>query len=220
MMRGKQEATLPEPAGLRLTRELLTAFEHFNEQLFDGMLSNDTMVKLQTKAHSDGYYVADEFGEREVDGNSAQHDEIGVNLRGLANRTIEEILGTMVHQMAHMAEFRLHGGASNKSSYHTKVWAQLMKSIGLIPSTTDAPGGPEIGHHVHHYIEPGGKSNRPPRSCSRAASPCRSAISPRSRPAPASRRRNIVVLTQPAILMPGPNPALPTSTGIRAAAPA
>jgi len=35
-------------------------------------------------------------------------------------------------------------------------WAAKMKSIGLVPSSTGAPGGKETGQKVSHYIAQGG----------------------------------------------------------------
>jgi hypothetical protein len=40
--------------------------------------------------------------------------------------------------------------------YHNKEWAQLMCTIGLMPSDTGAPGGKQTGQRVSHYIIEGG----------------------------------------------------------------
>jgi hypothetical protein len=47
-------------------------------------------------------------------------------------------------------------GEPSARGYHNKEWAATMKSIGLQPSSTGAPGGKETGQQITHYIIPGG----------------------------------------------------------------
>src|SRR5207344_2763279 len=47
-------------------------------------------------------------------------------------------------------------GKPSKRGYHNKEWGSMMKSIGLMPSTTGAVGGKQTGFRVSHYIIPDG----------------------------------------------------------------
>jgi hypothetical protein len=60
----------------------------------------------------------------------------------------------MVHLWQH------HCGKPARTGYHNKEWAVMMKAVGLVPSSTGAPGGKETGQHVSHYIEAGGAFDR------------------------------------------------------------
>jgi uncharacterized protein (DUF433 family) len=47
-------------------------------------------------------------------------------------------------------------GKPSRRAYHNHEWAERMKSLGLHPSDTGAPGGKETGERVSHYIIPDG----------------------------------------------------------------
>jgi hypothetical protein len=57
---------------------------------------------------------------------------------------------TVLHEQCHL--WRFENGPPQKRSYHDKLWAAKMKSLGLMPSSTGMPGGREIGSRVSHYI--------------------------------------------------------------------
>jgi hypothetical protein len=57
----------------------------------------------------------------------------------------------MVHLRQH------HFGKVSRPGYHNKEWAQMMKEIGLYPSSTGEVGGKEVGQTVSHYIIKGGR---------------------------------------------------------------
>jgi hypothetical protein len=65
-------------------------------------------------------------------------------------RTDDEILSTLVHEMAHV--WQQEFGHPGRGRYHNREWAALMFSVGLMPSTTGEPGGHMTGDRVSHFI--------------------------------------------------------------------
>jgi predicted SprT family Zn-dependent metalloprotease len=135
------------PAQYRAFQE---AYDFFNERLFAAMLP-DVMVTLQRHAKARGYFSPERFTGRVEKG--AAH-ELAMNPDYFADRTDEQILSTLVHEMAHV--WQQSHGTPPRRSYHDRHWAAKMKEIGLQPSTTGAPGGKETGQKVSHYVVPGG----------------------------------------------------------------
>jgi hypothetical protein len=135
----------------RATYEALSrAYDFFNERLFCGQLPR-CLITMQRKNGTFGYFAGERFGTR---GGEETTDEIALNPRHFAERTTEEILSTLAHEMAHL--WQHHFGTPSRSAYHNREWAAKMKSIGLAPSSTGAPGGKETGQKVSHYIAAGG----------------------------------------------------------------
>lgn len=70
-------------------------------------------------------------------------DEIALNPELLEERSVKETLSTLVHEMVHLEQE--HFGEAPKRAYHNKQWAEWMDRVGLVPSTTAAPGGKRTG---------------------------------------------------------------------------
>ena len=136
--------------GVRPTEEtyeaLQRAYDFFNKELFRSALPQ-CLVTLQREKKSYGYFSADRFrlkrGKRTT-------DEIALNPVHFAERSEEETLSTLVHEMAHV--WQQHFGKPGRGRYHNKEWAAKMKEVGLHPSSTGEPGGKETGDRVSHYI--------------------------------------------------------------------
>jgi len=127
------------------------AFVFFNQKLFEGKLP-ECLITLQRKGKCYGYFRPECFRARQ---GTKQTDEIALNPEGFENRSDEEILSTLVHEMAHLWQ-EYYGEHPLRAGYHNREWAAKMKSIGLIPSADGAPGGKETGQRMSHYIDPGG----------------------------------------------------------------
>lgn len=125
------------------------AYQFFNAQLFAGKLPG-CLITLQRKAKAYGYFAGNRFGS--TDGGSVT-DEIALNPSHFKNRTTEEVLSTLVHEMCHL--WQHHYGKPSRSGYHNREWANKMREIGLIPSDTGQSGGKQTGQSMTHYIEPG-----------------------------------------------------------------
>jgi predicted SprT family Zn-dependent metalloprotease len=134
--------------------DLTSAYDFFNKRLFDGKLPR-CLITMQRKNKSYGYFAGGRFGT--LDGGETA-DEIALNPSHFRERTTEQNLSTLVHEMVHL--WQHHFGKPSRTGYHNKEWAAMMKAVGLIPSDTAAPGGKETGQHVSHYIEAYGAFNR------------------------------------------------------------
>src|ERR1700728_4580148 len=131
------------------------AFAFFNARLFDGRLPA-CLITMQRSKSAYGYFAGGRFGSK--DGKEVT-DEIALNPSHFHERSTEQSLSTLVHEMTHLEQH--HFGKPSRSGYHNKEWPGLMKAVGLIPSDTGgAPGGKEIGQKVSHYIESGGRFQR------------------------------------------------------------
>ena len=131
------------PAQYRVFQD---AYDFFNKELFSGSLPH-VLVTLQRKARAKGYFSPNRFHGRVED--TAVH-ELAMNPDIFTNRSDEEILSTLVHEMAHVWQ-EAHGSPS-RTAYHNRQWAAKMKEIGLQPTDTGEAGGKETGQRVTHYI--------------------------------------------------------------------
>lgn len=109
------------------------------------------MFTLTRKRRANGYFWAEQFKHRQ-DGDTTH--EIALNPNAM-DRTMEAILGTLVHEMTHL-EQQEHG-TPGKNGNHNKEWVKLMLRVGLIPSNTGMSGGKQTGRQMTHYIEEGGR---------------------------------------------------------------
>ena len=139
-----------KPQWLSATDELYAELEHayqvFNAHLFGGELPG-CLITLQRKGRYYGYFSATRFLRRDARGTT---DEIALNPRFFAFRTVAQSLSTLVHEMVH--QWQRHFGKPSRGGYHNREWAEKMKEIGLMPSATGAPGGAETGPRMTHYI--------------------------------------------------------------------
>ena len=126
------------------------AYDFLNAELFGGSLPH-VLVTFQRHAKAKGYFVADRFEGR---GEKVTAHELAMNPDVFTNRTDQEILSTLAHEMVHVWQ-QVHGKPPRRA-YHDKQWAGKMKEVGLYPTDTGAPGGKETGQSVTHYIIEGG----------------------------------------------------------------
>ena len=131
---------------------LVNAYSFFNENLFDGMLPTDCVISIRARNRTMGYFSANRFAHRE-EGRFSH--EIAFNPEYFGTTPIIETMQTLVHEMAH--EFQYIFGEPSRKTYHNKEWADLMESMGLIPSSTGMPGGSRTGQKMADYPKTGGK---------------------------------------------------------------
>jgi hypothetical protein len=132
---------------------LSVAFDHFNLALFEGRLTRP-LLTIRNHADAYGYYSPERFGDVTTEG-AHTSDEIAINPRRIANRPVQEVLSTLVHEMVH--QYQHCFGKASRNGYHNKQWVTFMKGVGLQPSSTGEPGGKETGQKVSHYIITGGR---------------------------------------------------------------
>lgn len=134
--------------------QLNQAYDFFNQKLFYGILPH-CLITIQRTNRSYGYFAHNRFGTR--DGQEVT-DEIALNPSHFKERTTQEVLSTLVHEMVHL--WQHHYGQLSRTRYHNRQWAKKMKAVGLIPSHTGQAGGKQTGQNMSHYIEPDGVFER------------------------------------------------------------
>lgn len=150
-MRDPPRHPTTNPTG-RTYASLEAAYNHFNATLFNGALP-PCLITVQRHSGSYGYFSGQRFASTADPGDIT--DEIALNPQHFATRTPEAVLSTLVHEMVHL--WQHHYGTPPRHPYHNREWAQKMRSVGLLPTDTGAPGGKETGQHMTHYIEQGGR---------------------------------------------------------------
>lgn len=136
----------------RTYTSLDAAYAHFNEKLFGGQLPPCLITVQRHKGAYGCYFCGNRFISLDESGDVA--DEIALNPAHFADRSQAETLATLVHEMVHL--WQHHFGKPSRRTYHNKEWAAKMRSLGLIPSDTGAPGGHDVGQKMSHYVETGG----------------------------------------------------------------
>jgi hypothetical protein len=111
------------------------AYDFFNERLFANALPG-CLLTLQRRRNAYGFHAASRF--EQSDGNT-QTDEIALNPQHFAGRSPQEVLSTLVHEMAHQHRWRF--GKRRPTGYHDKKWARLMIDIGQARRKGHGPAG-------------------------------------------------------------------------------
>ena len=123
------------------------AFEHFNRLLFDGSLSPVILTFSLKNPRALGFYHHNKW--QKVVGEDLA-SEISLNPDSLKDRTLKEVLSTLVHEMVHHWQYEF--GEPSRPGYHDREWADKMLQIGLHPSNTGQPGGRKTGQSISHFI--------------------------------------------------------------------
>lgn len=142
----------PQPRPARSYIEFERAFEILNREFFDGLLP-PCLITMQRAGRAFGYFSSDRFTN--INNPSETVSEIALNPIHFATQLTAKTLATFAHEMVHL--WQHHFGTPSRGRYHNKEWAHKMREIGLVPSSTGAPGGEDVGETVSHYIEPGGR---------------------------------------------------------------
>jgi predicted SprT family Zn-dependent metalloprotease len=135
-------------------RTLAQAYAFFNAELFAGELP-PVLITLQRQANTRGYYAHGAFRSR---ANAEERvSEIALNPDVFPERTDEEILSTLAHEMAHV--WQAYRGKPGRGGYHNAEWAAKMDEIGLLPVRADGKQG-KTGEKMTHTIAAGGAFER------------------------------------------------------------
>lgn len=126
---------------------LQTAFDFFNERLFNNKLS-PVMFTITRKKRVCGYFRNNAW----VSDSGEEIHEIAVNPAYFITASPLEIYQTLCHEMCHQAIFEF--GKPSRSGYHNLEWANMMIDIGLMPVAKD---GGITGQSVGDKPIPGGK---------------------------------------------------------------
>jgi len=121
-------------------------FSIFNEKLFNNELKKPIILIDYNVKKATGYAS----NKRLIDNETKQENSVlGLNPDFFDDRL--ELLQTLAHEMCHLWEYQQPGYNSNNNR-HTKLWADKMESIGLMPSSTGKIGGKRTGSKVLDYI--------------------------------------------------------------------
>jgi predicted SprT family Zn-dependent metalloprotease len=129
------------------------AYTFFNEKLFDNKLPECLITFQRRKVNKLGYFHSKQYHAR--DDNNNVVSELSLNPDSFYDRTDQEILSTLVHEMCHAWEIDVE--KKNTGTYHDKHWGNKMELVGLIPSNTGKSDGKKTGIQMTHYINPEGK---------------------------------------------------------------
>ena len=133
---------------------LQSAFDHFNRELFEGELPS-VIFTMQRKNKCMGFLSANRWASPSGEGYC---HELAINPTYVGKASILSTLQTLAHEQVHLwATIRPEERKCSRSGYHNKVWANKMEEIGLMPSSTGAPGGAKTGQNMSDYPIEGGR---------------------------------------------------------------
>ncbi len=106
---------------------LTNALEHFNHELFNGILPMHKVMAVFTRnPHIIGGYFSPDKWEDD-DGNPVH--EIAINSNIMLNQNPVEVFGIIVHELMHFWQWEL--GKPTRNGYHNKEWCLYAEEIGL-----------------------------------------------------------------------------------------
>jgi predicted SprT family Zn-dependent metalloprotease len=127
-----------------------TAFDHFNKTLFEDKLP-PVIFTTQRQKNVMGYLSLNRW----ISTDGVHCHEIAINPAYVGQSSLIELMQTLSHECVHL--FQELYGAPGRKNYHNKEWADMMESIGLMPSATGRPGGAKTGQSMSDYPIPGGR---------------------------------------------------------------
>lgn len=149
----------PQPSNkAKPTRELFAAyratFRYLNKELFAGSLP-EPVLNLSRHANCYGFFAAARWQRATAAGAADVAHEISLNPDTMIGREPRDVAATLAHEMAHL--WQEEHGKPQRRGYHDQEWAAKMDEIGLVPSSTGAPGGKRTGQKMSHYVSEGGR---------------------------------------------------------------
>lgn len=133
-------------------REMYSAYQHFNDALFDSELPG-VLITMSSRQSCVGYFHFKRFTSKDT-----QADNLCFNPRFFTTHGIQEFMQTTVHEMVH--QWQYHFGTPSNRTYHNAEWAEKMYRIGLMASDTGRPGGKQTGQKMSEYVIKGGEFER------------------------------------------------------------
>ena len=108
------------------------------------------MLSQHRHPRSYGYWAEKRWSA----GEDAKAGELALNPEYLKSRPVNDTLAVLVHEQCHV--WQTYHGEAPAGPYHNKQWADKMEAVGLMPTSTNLPGGKRTGAHMGHYIIEGG----------------------------------------------------------------
>lgn len=118
---------------LEQSKALQTAFDHFNEFLFQSQLP-PCMVTFSRNANIiGGYYAADMWEQHTDSGESVKIPEIAINANIMKSSGLVNLYCHLAHEMVH--HWQSSFGSPGSEGYHNEEWAMKSVLIGLEPKS-------------------------------------------------------------------------------------
>lgn len=136
---------------MKIYKELQYAFDHFNTRLFNGECQ-PCLITLQRQANTMGYISYNRFCN--IDNSNEYLHELALNPEYFGVKPLIEVCQTICHELSHLIIWQK--GLDTRKTYHNSHWADLMESIGLIPSHNGRIGGRRVGQKMMDYPKPDG----------------------------------------------------------------
>jgi hypothetical protein len=143
----------------RLAGQLEKLFRMLNEDMFGGQLEQP-IITIQSTPRAYGHYSV--FPIWTVNGEELRH-EINIGAGSLANRPIEEVVSTLLHEMVHYYDdcvLHVQDCSGSSRAYHNKRFKETAESVGLIVTKSErygwahtAPSDSLIEWILDHEIE-------------------------------------------------------------------
>lgn len=113
---------------------LASAFDHFNSVLLNGELKETPIIAVMPRGRraAYGWFVDEKWEDKGI-----RRPEINISAETL-NRPIANVLGTLVHEMAHMLNAQNGISDCNAAQYHNKHFKTAAEKLGMI--VTRMPG--------------------------------------------------------------------------------
>ena len=138
-----------------LYNQLDIAYDFLNRKLFKGRLPGCIITVQRENENVHAYYSYRRFVSKNKPGHFI--DEIAMNPYYFVNVKFQNALATLVHECTH--QLQQHFGKPT-ARYHNKEWAEMMQSVGLMPSNTGKKGGRITGQKMADYIIKDGPFDR------------------------------------------------------------
>ncbi len=120
---------------MQIYDELQRAYDYFNKVLFDSKLDRCLMT-LQRKTNTFAYISFNRFVS--INDNQVFMHELALNPEYFGVKPLIEVMQSLCHEMVHLNQYQY--GTPSRKSYHNTEFAEMMESIGLIPSDTGRVG--------------------------------------------------------------------------------
>lgn len=149
-------ASNSQPATLAIAQELQQAFDFFNREFFEGRLPHCVLTLTRLRKYA-GQFAPKRWLSRSAKAKAADCHEIQIDAVVMRERGDKRALSTLLHEMIHLAVE--HSGKGPKRAYHCKIWAGIMKEMGLQPVAIvkgQPVPGKETGANCTHEIIKGG----------------------------------------------------------------
>ena len=113
--------------------ELYRIFDILNDDKFDGALPEPVITIYKTRGRTLGHFTCEKTwrDKNDVDNEETSYYEINIDPRWFCNRTPEEVVETLLHEMCHYAN-KIDGVKDCNGNIHNKKFKKLAERVGLI----------------------------------------------------------------------------------------